>query len=527
MGVKPTRLSDDGRSLILDGVTLWAETLDRSDPAVSSLLSSLTKKLRERTRNPALRNEALKTFLVTEEYCRASNHNISLSLRGAPPFNGKRSYADDRVLYLATRKIAEILGSFSISEMLQKGRFGPGATFRCRGADVSKARKFGLTDVTPEFNKIARGLLAEYHTWSHFLTDSTEMCCPILEVVPGGRYSTVPKDRTTDRSIMVEPTINSWFQQGLGRMIRSRLRRKVGVDLDDQSLNRRLAEWASRYDDLATVDLSSASDLIPKKLVEDLLPPEWYFWLNITRSHRVRIDEDWIELEKFSSMGNGFTFDLQSLIFYALSWSICVIEGYNTFWVNVFGDDIVVPAGVKELFLKTFKDIGFKVNETKSYFSGPFRESCGKDFYNGWNVRGVYIKRLETDFDVMRVHNRLFEWSLRTGIDITEIRGLLLVFLEHIDARVPPALGDLGVYAHFDEVCPPIARWGWEGFRVKILLPTFLKKERADRFLILDRLQGSESAGNLVPLRLDPTGYRYDETVSRSWDTVPFGRSSD
>lgn len=513
MGVKPQRLSDDARGYILDGVDAWVDSLDRSDPAVSSLAKSLTKKLRDRKKDPKLREVALKTFLITEEFCRATNQRLSLYLRGRDPYK-VRSYADDRVLHLATRKIAEILGNFNIEEMLAKGRFGPGSTYLCRGTDVSRARKFGLTDVTPEFNNIARGLLAEYPAWAHFLTDSDASCCPLLEVVPGGRYSTVPKDRTTDRSIMVEPTINSWFQQGIGRMIRSRLVRRCGINLNDQSLNQRLAKLGSITNDLATVDLSSASDLISKKLVYDLLPKDWYYWLDITRSHRVKIDGCWVELEKFSSMGNGFTFDLQSLIFYALSWAVCAVEGYNTFWVTVFGDDIVIPAGVKEPFLEVFDALGFRVNVQKSFFEGPFRESCGKDYHDGRDVRGVYIKTLETDLDLMRVHNRLFEWSLRTGIDWTELRQLMLPFLSHIRARVPPSLGDLGVYSHFDEVCPPIAGDGWEGFKTKILLPVLLKQERSDRFLILDRLMGSDFDRNSVPLREDPIGYRYDEVVA-------------
>lgn len=526
MGVQAQRLSDDSRTYILDAVDCWSGQLDHQDPAVQSLQKSLTKKLRDRKKNPVLRDVALKTFLVTEEYCRATNHRISLALRGAHPFNGVSSYADNRVLYLASRKIAEILGSFNIDEMLTKARFGPGSTYRCRGHDVSRARKFSLTDVTPEFNKIARGLLAEYRSWAHFLTDSDGSCCPLLEVVPGGRYSTVPKDRSTDRSIIVEPTINSWFQQGIGRMIRSRLRRRCGVDLDDQSLNRRLAKLGSISDDLATVDLSSASDLISKKLVEDLLPADWFFWLNLTRSRRVEVDGVWIELEKFSSMGNGFTFDLESLIFYALSWSVCVVEGYNPFWVNAFGDDLIIPAGVKEPFLKIFNDVGFKVNINKSFFAGPFRESCGKDYYEGRDIRGVYIKRLETDIDLMKIHNRLFEWSNRTGIDWSELRGVILFYLGHIRARVPPRLGDLGIHCHFDEVCPPVARDGWEGFKVRILLPVLPKRDRSDRFLILDRLLGSEDARNQVPLRQDPTGYRYDETIS-SWDMASFGSELD
>lgn len=513
MDVKPRRLSNDERAFVLDSADIWASGLP-DNPAVASLRRSLFKKLRDRTSDPNLSQSARASFLRTEEVCSQTNGRVN---RGR---HGNKSYADSQVLYLASRKIASILGPFKIEEMIAKGRFGPGATYLCRGTDVSRARKFGLTDVTSEFNKLARGLLAEYPLWASSLTDSEGICCPILEPVPGGRYSTVPKDRSTDRSIIVEPTINSWFQQGIGRMIRSRLKRSVGVDLDDQSTNQRLAQLGSVTNDLATVDLSSASDLISKQLVLDLLPEDWFFWLNATRSHKVDMGSGtWIRLEKFSSMGNGFTFDLQSLIFYCLSWAICVLEGYNTFWVNVFGDDIVVPSGIKERFLAVFRDVGFEVNVSKSYFDGPFRESCGKDFHDGVNVRGVYIKSLETDIDVMKIHNRLFEWTYRTSLPWSELKQTLRLFLVHIRARVPPSLGDLGVYSHFDEVCPPLAResyqtMGWEGYKVTIMKPILLKRDRSDRFLVLDRLQGSEDQGNSVPIRQDICGYRYGTVVS-------------
>lgn len=523
MGVKPQKLTDEAREYLLDAVDAWAGGLEDS-PQAASIRKAVFKKLRGRTKDPKLATVAQAAFFLTEVDCKEQNRRISRSWHGAMP------YAESKILYLASRKIASILGDFSIDEMLRRGRFGPGATYLCRGSDVSRARKFSLTDVTPEFGKIARGLLAEYPLWASSLTDADGDVCPLLEIVPGGRYSTVPKDRTTDRSIIVEPTINSWFQQGIGRMIRARLRSRVGVDLDDQTTNQRLAQLGSSSNDLATVDLSSASDLICKRLVEDLLPADWFFWLNITRSHRVKCGENWIELEKFSSMGNGFTFDLQSLIFYALSWAICVDRGYNPFWVNVFGDDIIVPSGIKEDFLKLFHDVGFRVNVQKSYFEGPFRESCGKDYYNGVNIRSVYVKTFETDIDVMKLHNRLFEWTYRFGLEWKELRELLLLFLSHISAKVPPCLGDLGVHAHFDEVCPPLARdharfAGWEGYKVKVLLPVLRKAGRYDRFLVLDRLQGSEDQGNEVPLRLDICGYRYGEVVS-DWSYGPDEKST-
>lgn len=512
MDVKPRKLSDDERSYLLDCVDAFVDGLPDS-PAAMSLRRSAFKKLRARRRDPALRVRALATFLETEKECRETNARVSLSLRGVKP------YGDSAVLYLASRKIAEILGPFSIEEVLARSRFGKGATYLCRGSDVSRARKFSLTDVTAEFNNVARGLLAEYPSWASALADTDLPVCPVLTPVPGGRYSSVPKDQTTDRSIMVEPTINSWFQQGIGRFMRHRLKLKAGVNLDDQTVNRRLAKLGSVTDDLATVDLSSASDLIAKKLVYDLLPSDWFYWLDITRSRRVEIDGKWVELEKFSSMGNGFTFDLQSLIFYSIGWAVSALEGYNPFWVNVFGDDIVIPSGIQERFLQVFFQCGFKPNEKKSFFKGPFRESCGHDYYQGVNVRGVYIQTLETDIDVMKLHNRFYEWAMRLGIDWNQLRKVLLMFLEHIQARVPPSLGDVGVHSSFDEVCPPVARdshrtAGWEGYRVKILVPVLKQASRSDRFLLLDRLRGSLDQGNLVPLRQDILGYRTRETIS-------------
>lgn len=527
MYVHQKRLPPHQRQLIVDWISTWIDSLGDS-PAEGSIKKSIFKKLAPSRRNNLLRKKALHTFLETEKACRESNFRISLSLRGVKP------YADSAILLIASRKIASILGRFDRSEMLSLGRFGPGATFLCRGEDVSRARKFRLSDVTPEFQQQAGLLIAEgYPLWTENLTDSP-WAVPLLTPVRGGRYSTVLKDETTDRSIIVEPTINSWFQQAIGRMIRSRLLKKCGVNLDDQTTNRRLARLGSVSDDLATVDFSSASDLISWKLVYDLLPPEWFDWLNLTRSHSVLIDGEWVRLEKFSSMGNGFTFDLQSLIFYALSWSLASHYGYNTFWVNVFGDDLIMPSGLEEPFLELCLDVGFQVNVRKSFFKGPFRESCGHDYFNGENIRGVYCKVLETDIDVMRLHNRFTEWSARVGIDCREITETLRLWKNDDHPYVPPSLGDLGWYASFDEALPPIDRHGWEGFRVSILVPVFKRHETFERDLLLDRLFGIPPRDNLeedlygreaafarnsLKLREDPIGYRVEEVTSL-WEDI-------
>lgn len=506
--IKVRDLQPSTRELILNELSLFAAGL--KDEVHQSVMSkTLFKKLKPLKNDPLLRKVALEKFLTTETSCRETNRRIASCLRG------NKSYADGGVIHTAARKIQEILGPFSIPDMLNLSRFGKGATFRCRGEDVSRARKFSLTDVTPEFNKMARGLLAEYPLWAASLSEASEFAptCPLLDVVPGGRYSTVPKDSSTDRSIIIEPTINSWFQQGIGRSIRKRLLYKTGVDLDDQSINQNLACIGSLSNDLATVDLSNASDLISTELVKDLLPDDWFFWLNLTRSRRVLIDGSWVELEKFSSMGNGFTFDLESLIFYALSWALVVSEGFNPFWVNVFGDDIVIPSGVKVPFLKLFDDVGFQVNVAKSFFDGPFRESCGHDYHRGVNVRGVYVKDLRTDIDVMKVHNRMYEWANRHSIRWDGLRGFLLTHLSHLKARVPPELGDVGVFSSFEEALPIASRDGWFAVGYIGMLPVLRTKERSDRYLLLDRLQGSDFQRNKCAVRQDIIAYR----LARIW----------
>lgn len=504
--LKVRRLSEKVRTETLNLFTRLPNRI-ADERLRSSFESSIVKKLRPQKRSQDLADRAKATFLLTEDACRATNSRIRSTWSGSP------SYSEGDVLHVASRKIAQILGPFRIDRMLSLGRFGPGSTYSCRGVDVSRARKFSLTDVTPEFNKLARGLLAEYPLWAQYLTDSDAFAsvCPLLTIVPGGRYSTVPKDASTDRSIIVEPTINSWFQQGIGRAIRERLLSHAGVDLNSQELNQRLAQLASITDDLATVDLSNASDLISKNLVKELLPEDWFFWLNITRSRRVLIDGNWVELEKFSSMGNGFTFDLESLIFYALSYAIVVLEGFNPFWVTTFGDDIIVPSGVRERLVKVFSEVGFQINLKKSFFTGPFRESCGKDYHLGNDIRGIYIKDLNTDVDLMKVHNRMYEWALRHNFDWSAERGFILQQLRHIKARVPRCVGDLGIFSSFDEAVPTVSRHGAETYKFKALFPICLQKERADRFVVLDRMQGSEFAKNSVQLRSDVIAYRIGE----------------
>jgi len=158
--------------------------------------------------------------------------------------------------------------------------------------------------------------------------------------------------------------------------------------------------------DLATIDLSSASDTISKELVWLLLPESWAQALDIARTGDVTLpDGNSIELAKFSSMGNGFTFELESLIFYALARAVCELDGEDTRNLSVFGDDIIVPTGATETLTRVFQLLGFTVNTGKTFSQGPFRESCGADYLFGYSIRPFYQRDLVSDRTLFSMHN--------------------------------------------------------------------------------------------------------------------------
>jgi len=225
---------------------------------------------------------------------------------------------------------------------------------------------------------------------------------------------TVPKKTNIDRVACKEPEINMFLQRPFGSHIRSRLKR-VGINLNDQTKNQSLAESALKAG-LATVDLTSASDTISHQLVFELLPFEWFSVLDDLRSHFVKLPNGELHrLEMFSSMGNGFTFELESLIFLALTRAICYLSGIKGV-ISVYGDDIICPNEVVPRLSRTFHWLGFSLNMKKTNHTGLFRESCGAHFHNGSCITPFYLREsVKKKTDVIRLLNRLLRWSAPYG----------------------------------------------------------------------------------------------------------------
>lgn len=268
------------------------------------------------------------------------------------------------------------------------------------------------------------GAAASVWNWESTLVD--------VHIHPG-RLEFVPKNAKTDRAIMVEPWLNSIVQLAVGDYMARRLK-AFGVDLSDQDRNKSLAREGSLTGALATLDLSSASDSISTGLVEHLLPPDWFDLLSRLRTGEVVESSGLVtRLQKFSSMGNGFTFPLESLVFWALTRACC--DRRET--VSVYGDDIICPTSRVESVIRVLNATGFLVNEEKSFWEGPFRESCGGDYLSGIDVRPCFIKGPLTGHDMFRLHN----YYMRS-LD----HDLASMVREHLDGSIillgPDGFGD-------------------------------------------------------------------------------------
>lgn len=232
----------------------------------------------------------------------------------------------------------------------------------------------------------------------------------------------VEKSAEEFRTIGVELNGLVPLQKVVGNLIRQRLYKRTKIDLNTQQRNKHLARLAQTFG-LATIDLANASGSISLKLVKALLPSDWFAVISDFRSTHGqcnRLNRDPIAYEMVSSMGNGFTFELESLIFYAVAKATAEQSGIHdtesTKSITVFGDDIIVPARMASSLISNMSLMGFTTNTEKSFINGYFYESCGADYYDGTDVRPFFIKRNISSFrDLLFVMNSLMFKAISQG----------------------------------------------------------------------------------------------------------------
>lgn len=360
-----------------------------------------------------VRKVAALSFRASEESCRVTNDRLRRARFGLiTDWSG--------VFHAARRKIARVLGSIDIMKIAGLCKWGPGATYclKRRESDPDKKMYSLPISVTPLCLPYARAWLDNDPHWFASITgvlpEGPYSVINVFDIVECNRIVFVPKSAKTARTIAIEPRFNSLFQQGVGRFIRGRLK-TVGIDLDDQSVNQTLAARAY-FEGLATIDLAAASDTVSVELVKELLPFDWYNLLNAFRSPNGELGDEKFVYQKFSSMGNAFTFELETLIFWSLARALQdTVDDKGR--VSVYGDDIICEQTVAEQLIQLLAFAGFKTNASKSFISGAFYESCGKHFFHGVEVTPLYQKEeMISKHSFFRAHNRLVRWSARLGI---------------------------------------------------------------------------------------------------------------
>jgi hypothetical protein len=409
------------------------------------------------------RAAAVAKFEEAEELCRRTN--LTWAMHQSRRISFLRD--DERLLFSVRRKIGDVLGS-GLFRWTEFCNFGP-------GADGSTVR--GLTSA---YNKLSSpgsvtggaypylAVFSEITSLGHCFVGDITTGRLDLELSRGNRVTFVPKSAKVDRPIAVEPRWNIWLQKGVGAYIRARLR-SFGVNLDDQGLNQSLAIYGSRTDKYATIDLASASDTMSKEVVAAVMPLPWLTVLDALRSPSFFLDGKWRKYEKWSSMGNGYTFELESLLF----WAICSSINPD---VSVYGDDLIVPAESFDRVVQALDLFGFRVNPEKSFKSGPFRESCGRDAFNGDTVTPIYWKNALDDQGALSLVNQISVLAKRLGWGGNRSRPLRKVWKDLVyelprrfQQRGPTTLST--VVHDASSEWSAVRRHGWDGVWLNVTVP--------------------------------------------------------
>lgn len=384
---------------------------------------------------------AIAKFLSSERDCALTNAFVRRVSEGP--------YEDDHDL-----KIRDFLVAWSKNVKRCMGKIPPRLDVQFSGGSTLSDKGLSTTipDKLSSRATIYKDALDVHRHTIDGMRTASDRWDPII--VRANRFFTVDKDAETDRGCCVEASECIRLQLAVGRVLKRAYKRRFSIDLEKaQTLHVDLACEASwsyeTHREMATIDLKSASDTISRELVRALVDEEWWLLLNSLRAHSTEIDGKIYFSEKFSSMGNGFTFELETIIFRTLLETLDCEFGY------AYGDDLIVPLDKASTVMSALKVWGFTPNPKKTFCEGPFRESCGGDFFDGYAVRPYYMKKLpEEPQQWIGIHNGL----KATGL--SGLRSAMRFCEEQIPsyirkrARGPKTLGDLVIH---DDTALPIA----------------------------------------------------------------------
>jgi hypothetical protein len=311
------------------------------------------------------------------------------------------------------------LGDYSQDEHIDLCRFGRRATVGVSSRKACEAERYEIPITGSKahitwFSRIylERDKQAMKYILAQMKTQNIE---PFKEIEHLA-LTLVPKTFKSLRGIMPNTTIGSFYTDGLGKVLTRRLQR-IGYDITTlQKRHGELAKTGSITGKLVTADQSMASDNITLALVKELFPTEWFDVLNLGRIGVYQSpDGTKVESSTFCTMGIGFTFPLQTLVFLSLLKAISVTYGRGDELLSVYGDDLIYDVDLHPFVVTIFERLGLKINVDKTFSSGAFRESCGSDYYHGVDVRPFSFQN-EAGSDVDRKNYVVTLYKIINGL---------------------------------------------------------------------------------------------------------------
>lgn len=358
-------------------------------------------------------------------------------------------------------------------------RHGPGST----QDKLLGNRKFDFPTWTSRLEPLFPYKYYCTNTWTENSDYKHSLLPPEQE--PPVKVVFVPKTQKTPRVIAMEPTHMQYMQQAIMTTLVPLLERSVigaSQGFTDQSPNRAKAREGSVSGRYATIDLSEASDRVLASLVLDALTP-WPTVKEAVMASRSSCSElpsgKIVSLRKFASMGSALCFPIEVMAFSAIIFMSLreadgqppesVLRMFSAGEVRVYGDDIIVPVkcvSYVEGFLETY---GLRVNRSKSFSNGKFRESCGGDYYDGKDVTPVRVRR---DLPLSKQHvQELVSASATANLLQDAGYGEASEYLHQICESI------LRIYPDIPRDSDLLGRWSYDprpsGFSLRLWAPVF------------------------------------------------------
>lgn len=324
-------------------------------------------------------------------------------------------------------EICRVLGRTPhYEEILRNSDFSAGASVMHHGSNTHLAKKLGADKFSgggPAFSYFVAALWENSQyvrtffpghgvNWTVSHTAFENRIRSMYEEVDYNIVTVVPKTSAIGRTIAMEPEACNFLQKGVDLTMRQLLKRKMKIDLAHQEPNQLLAFQGSvtDLDPYVTIDVRGASNSVITQLVRSVVPPKWFRLLDRLRSPCFSLDGVVQPYEMFCSMGNGFCFPLETLIFAAICKAAARHVGHKPDF-RCYGDDIVVRQSLALVVLECLRACGFRVNTSKTFIFGPFRESCGANWYGGQDVTpGNFETPVTTVAELHALHNSMHKW---------------------------------------------------------------------------------------------------------------------